>query len=150
MFSDVVDWVTSNLIDQTKSRKQVLKKLKELMLLVDYKGRKKTSKTPKTWTAQEESNLQELFEQFKDSEGKWPFVTFSLLSYIVFSWADPLGNIIQNLDVARPKNRVVEKLLVMGLIRDRKEIHKKRSRQSRKCKLLLLFLLVVKTESVWK
>lgn len=86
----MVDWVTSNLIDQTKSRRQVLKKLKELMLLVDYKGRKKPSKTPKMWTAQEESNLQELFEQFKDSEGKWPFATFSLLPYVVFVFLEQI------------------------------------------------------------
>ncbi|XP_066149968.1 protein timeless homolog isoform X2 [Euwallacea fornicatus] len=112
---DVVDWITSNLIDQTKSRRQVLRKLKELMLLTDYIGKKNSSKSkpPKTWSYEEEENLQELFEQFKESD-------------------DPLGFIMKKLDVPRPKNRVVEKLLVMGLIRDKKEVHKKRSRQGRK------------------
>ncbi|CAH1127073.1 unnamed protein product [Ceutorhynchus assimilis] len=109
--NDVVDFVTSNVIDQTKSRRQVIKKLKELMLLVDYKGRKKSgaARPPKEWSLEEEANLQELYEKYKDSH-------------------DPLGNILEDLDVPRPKNRVVEKLLVMGLIRDKKEIHKKRSR----------------------
>ncbi|XP_050308820.1 protein timeless homolog [Anthonomus grandis grandis] len=111
---DVVDFITENLIEQTKSRRQVLKKLKELMLLVDYKGKKKSgSRPPKNWTTEEEETLQELFEQFKNTD-------------------DPLGNIMNSLITPRPKNRVVEKLLVMGLIQDKKEIQKKRSGYWRK------------------
>ncbi|KAL1505673.1 hypothetical protein ABEB36_005179 [Hypothenemus hampei] len=113
---DVVDWITSNLIDQSKSRRQVLKKLKELMLLIDYKGRKKStvSKSSNSWTLDEEANLQELFEQYKETD-------------------DPLGEIMNNLENRKAKNRIVEKLLIMGLIRDKNEIRKRRNKQGRKC-----------------
>ncbi|KAH1021928.1 hypothetical protein HUJ04_011412, partial [Dendroctonus ponderosae] len=111
---DVVDWITANIIDQTKSRRQILKKLKDLMLLVDYKGRKKSAKSKSSnWTTEEEENLEELFEQFKGS-------------------GDPMANILENLEVSRPKNRVIEKLLVMGLIRDKKEVNKKKANRGRK------------------
>lgn len=41
------------------------------MLLVDYKGRKKSGKSKSSnWTTEEEDNLEELFEQFKGSDGK--------------------------------------------------------------------------------
>lgn len=112
---DVVDWITNNLVDQTKSRRQVLKKLKELMLLVDYKkkGASGKARAPQTWTEDEESHLQELFEQYRESD-------------------DPLGNIMNNLDVPRPKNRIVDKLLVMGVIQDKKEVRKKRARKGGK------------------
>lgn len=116
---DIVDWITNNLVDNTRSRRQVLKKLKDLMLLVDYKGKKKSgaaSRPPKVWTQDEENNLQELFELFRDSN-------------------DVLGNIMDQLEVPRPKNRVVEKLLVMGLIQDKREVYKKRSKKSTKSAL---------------
>lgn len=37
---------------------------------------------------------------------------------------------MDRLDVRRPKNRIVEKLLVMGLVQDKKELRKKRARKS--------------------
>lgn len=38
---------------------------------------------------------------------------------------------MERLEVGRPKNRIVEKLLVMGLVQDKKELRKKRVGKSR-------------------
>ncbi|XP_060524214.1 protein timeless homolog isoform X2 [Cylas formicarius] len=114
---DVVDWIVDNLINTNRTRRGVLKKLKEMCLLTAYKGRRKSGSTrpSATWTAVEESLLRKLYEEFKDFD-------------------DPLESVMQRLEVPRPKNRIIEKLLVMGLIQDRKEVRKKksRSRSSRK------------------
>jgi hypothetical protein len=42
-----------------------------------------------------------------------------------------LGCIIDRLKVRRPKQRITEKLLEMGLIQDRKEVRKKRVKKSK-------------------
>ncbi|XP_045461506.1 protein timeless homolog isoform X2 [Harmonia axyridis] len=108
---DVVDWVLENLIDNTRSRRALLKKMKELYLLTDYKkgNARKSAKVPKHWSPEEEDQLTELYEQFKDA-------------------MDPLGCIMDRLNVSRSKNRIIEKLLVLGLIQDRKEVRKKRTK----------------------
>ncbi|GJQ77730.1 putative tmeless protein [Trypoxylus dichotomus] len=113
---DVVDWILNNLIDNTRTRRGVLKKLKEMYLLTDYKGRSRpnnNTRAPAHWSEQEELQLRELYEQFKGA-------------------MDPLGCIMDRLDVKRPKNRIVEKLLVMGLVQDKKELRKKRSGKTRR------------------
>lgn len=53
-------------------------------------------------------------------------VVKSTMNYSL-KFSDPLGCIMDRLDVRRPKNRIVEKLLVMGLIQDKKQLRKKRS-----------------------
>lgn len=50
----------------------VLKKLKEMFLLTDYKrpsNSSKSMKIPQTWSSEEETQLRELYEEFKDSIG---------------------------------------------------------------------------------
>lgn len=108
---DVVDWITRNLIDNNRSRRGVLKKLKEMDLLTNYK-RQDSKKRDQPWTVNEENELRELFEQFREAD-------------------DPLGSILGNLTITRSKNRVIEKLLVMGVIQDKSEIRKKRQRKSK-------------------
>lgn len=67
-FSDIVDWIVNNLIDNTRSRRAVLKKLKEMCLLVDYKpGRKSIARQ---WGPEEEEQLRELFNEYRDAVGK--------------------------------------------------------------------------------
>ncbi|XP_018561954.1 protein timeless homolog [Anoplophora glabripennis] len=108
---DVVGWIVNNLIDNTRTRRAVLGKLKEMSLLTDdYKGKKKSGTRvaqPQSWGAEEETQLRELYEEFKDA-------------------TDPLGCIMPRLEISRPKNRIIEKMLVMGLVQDKKELWKKR------------------------
>lgn len=108
---DVVDWITRNLIENNRSRRGVLKKLKEMNLLTNYK-KQNPKKQNQPWSVEEETELREVFEQFRDAD-------------------DPLDAIITNLSVVRPKNRIIEKLLVMGVIQDKSELKNKRKRKSR-------------------
>ncbi|XP_065170446.1 protein timeless homolog isoform X2 [Atheta coriaria] len=106
---DVVDWIVDNLVDNSKTRRAVLKKLKAMYLLVDYKaGKKSVGKVPmKQWSEEEEEQLRELFAQFAEA-------------------MDPLTCIMERLNVRRTKNRIVEKCLELGLVTDKKELRKKR------------------------
>lgn len=74
LLSDVVDWIVENLIDNTRSRRTVLWKLREMsLILTDYKPKKKSSgraKASQTWGADEEAQLAELYEEFKDAPGE--------------------------------------------------------------------------------
>lgn len=46
-----------------------------------------------------------------------------------FGILDPLGNILTKLSVKRSKPKVIEKLIDMGLVLDKAELYKKRSRK---------------------
>lgn len=58
-----------------------------------------------------------------------------------FCTIDPVDMIFNGLTIKRPKPKIKEKLLELGLAADRKELRKKRSRKSNhgKCSTLLLF-----------
>ncbi|RMB90387.1 hypothetical protein DUI87_33273 [Hirundo rustica rustica] len=63
------------------------------------------------WTQEQEEELTRLFEEFQGSD-------------------DVLGNIMKHLTARRSRARVVEKLLGLGLVAERKELYKKRRRKS--------------------
>ncbi|KAJ3665891.1 hypothetical protein Zmor_001356 [Zophobas morio] len=111
---DIVDWIVNNLIDNTRTRRGVLKKLKEMCLLVNYKGQKSGARRPQNWGSEEETQLRELYQQFRDA-------------------ADPLGCIMARLNVERSKPKIVQKLLELGLIQDRAEVRKKRTKSTKVC-----------------
>ncbi len=50
----------------------------------------------------------------------------------LFFFKDPLGNIIAGLTVKRPKTKVIEKLMALDIVTDRKQLHKKRGGGGRK------------------
>lgn len=106
---DVVDWILRNLIKQTRTRRIVLGKLRELDLLDDYK-KGKTSRPMNShyWSADEETRLRELYSEFKSSP-------------------DLLNCIMSGLIIPRPKNRVIEKMLTLRLIQDKNELTKNKS-----------------------
>lgn len=107
---DVVDWMIKNMVNSMRSRRVVLKKLREMDLVEDYKRQyKKTRST--AWSTENEEQLADLYETHKNS-------------------TDPVGSIMNELFPKRSKNKVIEKLLSLGLIRDRKEVRKKRSKKS--------------------
>ncbi|CAG9838377.1 unnamed protein product [Diabrotica balteata] len=111
---DVVDWILSNLVNQTRSRRMVLKKLKELDILENYskQGKSRRNNSP-YWTAEEETQLRELYSQFKDSP-------------------DVLKYIISGLSYPRPKNKIIDKMLTLGLIQDKNDLKKKSKTKSNK------------------
>lgn len=78
--TDVIDWILENLIDQTRSRRQVIKKLKELGLI--FKAPTKRSnvdrreKVPKEFTEEEDQMLRKLWEQYGNTNGESTFIMF--------------------------------------------------------------------------
>ncbi|XP_033298193.1 protein timeless homolog, partial [Bombus bifarius] len=109
---DVVDWILEH-INQERTRRGIMKKLKEMCLIVNSKTiRNEVQKRlPKVWSEDEISQLTELWEQLKQDD-------------------DPVDLIFNGLTIKRPKPKIKEKLLELGLATDRKELRKKRSRKS--------------------
>lgn len=74
VFSDVIDWILDSLIDQTKSRRAVIKKLKELGLIFKCPTKKSNSegarkKIPMEFTEEEDDVLKEVWPQFAECAG---------------------------------------------------------------------------------
>nr|QCH40580.1 timeout [Chilo suppressalis] len=113
---DVIDWILENLIDQTRTRRSVIKKLKELGLI--FKAPTKRSnremtreKAPKEFSEEEDCLLKELWEQFGQS-------------------SDPMSVIIARMPRKRQKRSYVDRMLELGIIKDKNECRKKRQKKS--------------------
>ncbi|CAH0605836.1 unnamed protein product [Chrysodeixis includens] len=113
---DVIDWILENLIDQTRTRRGVIKKLKELGLIFRAPTKKShreatKEKASKVFSEEEDQLLKDLWEEFKDSQ-------------------DPMGVIIPRMPRKRQKLSYVDRLLELGMIQDKRECRKKRSKKS--------------------
>ncbi|XP_050450903.1 protein timeless homolog [Cataglyphis hispanica] len=110
---DLIDWLLEHIINENRTRRTIIKKLKEMSLIVNSKNvRAEVQKRlPKEWSEEEITQLTELWTQFKDDD-------------------DPVDLIFTGLRIKRPKPKIKEKLLELGLAQDRKELRKKRARKS--------------------
>ncbi|XP_011690831.1 PREDICTED: protein timeless homolog isoform X1 [Wasmannia auropunctata] len=110
---DLIDWILEHVINENRTRRIIIKKLKEMCLIVNSKGvRAEVQKRlPKEWSEEEIAQLTELWTQLKDDD-------------------DPVDLIFTGLRIKRPKPKIKEKLLELGLAQDRRELRKKRSRKS--------------------
>ncbi|XP_026737157.1 protein timeless homolog [Trichoplusia ni] len=113
---DVIDWILENLIDQTRTRRGVIKKLKELGLIFRAPTKKShreaaKEKAPKVFSEEEDQLLKDLWEEFKDAP-------------------DPMGVIIPRMPRKRQKRSYVDRLLELGMIQDKGECRKKRTKKS--------------------
>uniref|UniRef100_A0A3P9PI13 Timeless circadian clock n=1 Tax=Poecilia reticulata TaxID=8081 RepID=A0A3P9PI13_POERE len=108
---DIVETVIQLLSNSNRTRRQVVTQLVHMGLVDSAKELKKQKKGTRIvlWTEEQELELQMLFEEFKDSD-------------------DVLGSIMKKLTAKRSRARVVDKLLSMGLVSERRQLHKKRSR----------------------
>lgn len=73
---DVIDWILDNLIDQTRTRRGVIKKLKELGLIFRAPTKRVNrerarEKTPKEFSEEEDQMLTEIWEQCKETTGEY-------------------------------------------------------------------------------
>ena len=71
---DVVDRIMANLIKQTRSRRVIIKKMKEMGLIMDAKSLAKTKRSskirpPKEWSDHEVEELQRIFPEVRESSG---------------------------------------------------------------------------------
>ncbi|KAM4796026.1 protein timeless homolog [Rhinophrynus dorsalis] len=107
--SDVVDNILANLKPGSRTRKQIINHLVQMGLAESVKDFKREPKGTRIvlWTEDQELELQRLYEEFKETD-------------------DILGNIMKNVTAKRSKARIIDKLISMGLVSERKELYKKR------------------------
>ncbi|GAA6215663.1 protein timeless homolog [Lates japonicus] len=110
---DIVETLLPLLSNSNRTRRQVVTQLVRMGLVDNAKELKKQKIGTRIvlWTEEQEQELQMLFEEYKDSD-------------------DVLGNILKKLTAKRSRARVVDKLLSMGLVSERRELYKKRSRKA--------------------
>lgn len=110
---DIVETILQLLSNSNRTRRQVVTQLVHMGLVDNAKELKKQKKGTRIvlWTEEQERELEMLFEEYKDSD-------------------DVLGNIMKKLTAKRSRARVVDKLLSMGLVSERRELRKKRSRSA--------------------
>ncbi|KAM8866975.1 protein timeless homolog isoform 2-T2 [Synchiropus picturatus] len=110
---DIVETLLPLLSNSNRNRRQVVVQLVHMGLVESSKELKKQKKGTRIvlWTEEQEEELQMLFEEFKDSD-------------------DVLGNILKKITAKRSRARVVDKLMSMGLVSERRELYKKRSRSA--------------------
>ncbi|XP_068576623.1 protein timeless homolog [Cebidichthys violaceus] len=108
---DIVETLLPLLSNSTRTRRHVVMQLVHMGLVENAKALKKQKKGTQIvlWTEEQEEELQMLYEEYKDSD-------------------DVLGNLLKKLTAKRSRARVVDKLLSMGLVSERRELYKKRSR----------------------
>ena len=70
-------------------------------------------RAPRIWADEEIAELRKLYEEYKDA-------------------MDPINRILDHLTVKRPKARVIEKILDLGLCDDKKKLKKKRTQRGLK------------------
>ncbi|XP_046963189.1 protein timeless homolog [Vanessa cardui] len=113
---DVIDWILDNLIDQTRTRRSVIKKLKDLGLIfkapTKKSNRERQEKVSKEFSEEEDSLLAELWKQYQDSP-------------------DPMGLITARMPRKRSKRSFVDRMLELGIVRDRSECRKRRQRKTK-------------------
>ncbi|KAJ6658106.1 hypothetical protein lerEdw1_001582 [Lerista edwardsae] len=110
---DVLNNILAHLSARNRTRKQVAKKLVHMGLansVQDFPPERKGARIV-LWTQDQELELRRLFEEFQGTD-------------------DILGNVMRHITAKRSKARIIEKLLSMGLVSDRKELYKKRKRKA--------------------
>ncbi|XP_069614546.1 protein timeless homolog [Ranitomeya imitator] len=111
---DVIDNILANLKPGTRTRKQVINHLVQMGLaesVMDFKKQIKGTRIV-LWTEDQEMELQRLYEEFQETD-------------------DILGNIMKHITAKRSKARIIEKLISMGLVSERKELYKRRRRKGK-------------------
>uniref|UniRef100_A0AAQ5YFA2 Timeless circadian clock n=1 Tax=Amphiprion ocellaris TaxID=80972 RepID=A0AAQ5YFA2_AMPOC len=128
---DIVETLLPLLSNSNRNRRQVVTQLVRMGLVDNAKELKKKGTRIVLWTEEQEEELQMLFEEYRDSD-------------------DVLGNILKKLTAKRSRARVVDKLLSMGLVSERRELYKKRSRSAQgkssgkgMVELLLMYFVLV-------
>ncbi|XP_051170612.1 protein timeless homolog [Leptopilina boulardi] len=110
---DLIDWLLENLINKDRTSRGVMKKLREMCLIVNSKAVRNEiqKRLPKEWSEEEVAQLTEIWEHVREQD-------------------DPVDLIYDELRIKRPKSKIKEKLLELGLAKDRKELRKKRTKKS--------------------
>lgn len=112
---DIIDNILAHLkTPNTKTRRQVILHLVEMNLINnawEFKRERKGTGIV-VWTEEQETELKMLFEEYEGTD-------------------DVLGNIMKMVTAKRSRARIIDKLISLGLVSDRKELHKKRSKKGK-------------------
>lgn len=108
IFSDVIDWLARNMIDQTKTRRQIIMKLKQLGLIFKAPTKKSnaTAANKRLWRTEQDEQLRDLYDKFRLED-------------------NTLERIMDTFSLFKSKNAVIKRMLELGLIADRSEIVKR-------------------------
>lgn len=69
---DVIDWILENLIDKTRTRRGLLKKLKDMGLMFKAPTKKSSAnaQNKNLWKPEEDEELRSLYDQYRTEDGK--------------------------------------------------------------------------------
>lgn len=114
-FADVIDWILDNLIDKTRSRRAVIKKLKELGLIFKAPTKKSNAAASNKhlWTNDQDEKLKQLYDEHRLNENVLAIITGEF-------------------DGTRSKQAIVKRMLSLGLIADKSEVKPPRKSRSKK------------------
>ncbi|XP_015606157.1 protein timeless homolog [Cephus cinctus] len=110
---DLIDWILENIISDNRTRRGVIKKLKEMSLIVNSKrvNSEIQKNLPKEWSEEEIAQLTEIWEQVKEDD-------------------DPVDLIYNGLRIKRTKAKIKEKLLELSLVESRAQLRKRNTKKS--------------------
>ncbi|EDW59287.1 protein timeless homolog isoform X1 [Drosophila virilis] len=103
---DVIDWILENLVDKTRTRRGILKKLKELDLVFKAPTKRSTKAAlggKNLWQPEEDEQLSSLYDEHR-------FVP------------DCLERIVTAFEERRNKQQIIKRMLQLHLIADKSEI----------------------------
>ncbi|XP_039444112.1 protein timeless homolog [Culex pipiens pallens] len=112
---DVIDWISENLIDKTRTRRSIIKKLKELGLIFKAPTKKSNAAAvnKNLWTPEQDEKLRALYDQHR------------LNRYV-------LGIICDEFVGVRSKQAIVKRMITLGLIADKNEVKPPKKSRSEK------------------
>lgn len=112
---DVIDWIQDNLIDKTRSRRGIIKKLKELGLIFKAPTKKSNAAASNRnlWTSEQDEKLKQLFDEHRLNE-------------------NVLAVITGEFDGIRSKQAIVKRMISLGLIADKSEVKPPKKSRSKK------------------
>ncbi|XP_054728280.1 protein timeless homolog [Anastrepha obliqua] len=109
---DVIDWILEHLSDKKRTRRMVLKKLKEMGLMFKAPTKRSTANAANKnlWRTEEDEELQSLYDQHRLED-------------------DCLQRIIIEFSDRRTKRQIIQRLLQLHIIADKSEIMPKKQRK---------------------
>lgn len=111
---DVIDWLVDNLIERSRTRRGVIKKLKELGLIfkAPTKRSNAVAQNKNLFIEEEDEKLRELYEQYRADD-------------------NCLKEIMEVFDKKRTKKAVVKRMVQLGLIAEESEVMPVRKKKTR-------------------
>ncbi|XP_075147569.1 circadian regulator timeout [Haematobia irritans] len=115
---DVIDWILDNILEKSRTRRGVLKKLKEMGLMFKAPTKKSTAEAQAgkgLWRSEEDEELRSLYDQYRTED-------------------DCLQRILDEFEGRRNKQQIIKRMIQIHIIADKSEIlpQKPRKRKSKK------------------